>query len=110
MGTPSQKRGTGRDPAGPLTHPVRRRILRFLHRSSKPKGACEVAKALEEPVAQIRYHLHALAIYGTTKEAGSGRDEENSQLYESGVSENDEILGLLEATETEDRDKGRKAA
>lgn len=69
-----------------------------------------MAKVLDEPAPQIRYHLLALERYGTTKEAGPDRGEKNSQLYESAVSEDPEILGLLEATEAEDGDEDHKAA
>jgi hypothetical protein len=110
MAPRDQERKTGRDPIGPLTHPVRRRILRDLHRCSQPKGAPEVAKTLDESEPQIRYHLLALEHYGTAQEAGSERSEKDSRLYESAVSENPEVLGLLEATEAEDGEDDRKAA
>ena len=109
MATRDQKRTTGRDPAGPLTHPMRRRILRYLHRCGEPKGAADVATALNEPTSQSRYHLKALESFRTTREAGQGPGEGNSPLYESAVSEDVEILALLEGTETEDGDEDLKA-
>lgn len=68
-----------------------------------------MAKALDERAPQIRYHLLALARYGTTQEAGPERGEENSQLYESAVSQDPEVLKLLEATEAEEGEDDRKA-
>lgn len=109
MATPDQKRKTGRDPAGPLTHPVRRRTLRYLHRCGEPKGAPEVATALDEPISQIRYHLRALESYGTTREVGPSPGED-SPMHESAVSEHAEILALLEAAEADDEDGDRRAA
>jgi len=61
-----------------------------------------VAAALDEPTPQIRYHLRALQSYGTATEADPGRNENDPPMYESAVSENAEILALLEATEAED--------
>jgi len=69
-----------------------------------------VARALDERIPQIRYHLLALERYSTTQEAGPERGEKDSQLYESAVRENPEVLELLEATETEDENNDRKAA
>jgi predicted ArsR family transcriptional regulator len=71
-------------------------MLRYLHRCGQPKGASEIAAALSVSIAQVRYHLHALESYETIKEAGAGR---GSPLYESAVSENAEILALLESFE-----------
>jgi hypothetical protein len=85
-------------------------MLRYLHRCGEPKGAPEVARALDAPVAQIRYHLLALESYRATKVTGPARGEKNSQLYESAVSEDVEILGRLRATETEDGDEDHRTA
>jgi DNA-binding transcriptional ArsR family regulator len=102
----SQQRDKG--PLGPLTHPVRRRILRYLHRCEEPRGAREVATALPEALTQISYHLRALASHGTTREAGVAA--EGGALYESAVSDNPEVLALLKATQAEDGEEGCKAA
>jgi DNA-binding transcriptional ArsR family regulator len=102
MATSDQKRETGRDPADPLRHPARRRLLRHLHRCGQPKGASELAAALGEPISQIRYHLRALKSYGTARQVAPVGYEDGSSMYESAVSENTEILALLEATEAKD--------
>lgn len=107
MATSESQRRTGRDPISPLTHPMRRRILRYLHRCGEPRGLREVAAALGEEFALINYHLKSLANFGTISEAGTtpGR---GSLLYESTVSENPEALALLEAHK--DEDEGLKKA
>jgi predicted transcriptional regulator len=107
MAASDSQRKSGRNPSDPLTHPLRRRILRYLHRCGEPKGAHEVAEALGEGVSQVKYHLRSLENYGTTMEAGT-TPEGDALLYESAVSEDAEVLALLEAYE--DRDEGRKKA
>jgi DNA-binding transcriptional ArsR family regulator len=77
-------------------------MLRHLHRCVQPKGASEIATALGEPIPQIRYHLRALKSYGTATQTDPVGDEDGPSMYESAVSENAEILALLEATEDED--------
>lgn len=108
MATSDENSNTGRVPAGSLTHPMRRRILRYLHRCGEPKGASEVAKALDQPISQISYHLKALESDGTTREVGPASGD--SLTYESAVKENDEVLELLETTEANDEDESREAA
>ncbi len=107
MATPESPRRTGRDPISPLTHPLRRRILRYLHCCGEPKGPHEVAAALDEPFSHIKYHLKSLAAFKTIRETGLASDGD-SPLYESAVSDNAEVLALLEASEADD--EGRKAA
>lgn len=107
MATSESKRETGRDPISALTHPMRRRILRYLHRCGEPKGLREVTAALGEAFPQINYHLKSLANFGTLSGAGTTPGG-GSQLYESTVSENPEALALLEAHK--DEDEGRKKA
>jgi hypothetical protein len=107
MTTPEPQRRADPDPTDPLTHPLRRRILRRLHRCSEPSGPREVQAALGEGLLQIAYHLKTLASYGTTREAGPAPGGD-LMLYESAVAENAEVLALLGATEAEDED--RKAA
>ena len=92
---------------GPLTHPMRRRVLRYLHRCDEPKGAPEVAKALGQPISQVTYHLRTLESDGTIREVGLASGE--SLTYESVVKENDEVLELLEATEANDEDDSLEA-
>jgi DNA-binding transcriptional ArsR family regulator len=90
-----------------LTHPLRRRILRHLHRLGEPRGALELAAGLGEGPSQITYHLKTLASQRAIREAGpapGGR----SPLYESAIDEHSDVLALLEATEEED--EGREAA
>lgn len=77
-------------------------MLRHLHRCGQPKGASEIAAVLGEPTSQIRYHLRALKSYGTATQADPVGDEDGPLMYESAVSENAEILALLEATKAED--------
>lgn len=107
MATPESDHRANRDPMGPLTHPMRRRILRYLHRCGEPREPLDVATALEEALSRISYHLRSLASYGTSKEAGPTA-KGDSLLYESAVSENADVLTLLEATETDD--EGPQAA
>jgi DNA-binding transcriptional ArsR family regulator len=108
MDTPDENGNLGRGAAGSLTHPMRRRILRYLHRCDEPKNASEVAKALDQPISQISYHLKALESDGTTREVGPASGD--SPTYESSVKEDDEVLELLEATEANDEDESREAA
>jgi DNA-binding transcriptional ArsR family regulator len=107
MATPESQRGADRDPIGPLTHPLRRRILRYLHSCGEPRGASEVAAALDESISQIKYHLRTLKSFTTIKEAGFA-PVGDSPLYESTVSANAEVLALLEANEADE--EGREAA
>lgn len=104
-----QKRRTGRDPAGPLKHPTRRRILRYLHRCDEPRGPSELATALSEPIAQVSYHLTALKNYGTTREMGPAPGQD-ALMHESAVREDDEILKLLDNTEEDDESQAQEAA
>lgn len=108
MATQEENGNSGRGTANSLTHPTRRRILRYLHRCGEPKGGSEVAKALDQPTSQIAYHLKALESDGTTREVGPASAD--SLTYESAVKENDEVLELLEATEASDEDESREAA
>lgn len=109
MATPDENGNIGRGAGGSLTHPMRRRILRYLHRCDEPKGASEVAKALDQPISQISYHLKALESDGTTREVVP-TFEGDPPIHESAVSDNDEVLELLETTEPNDEDDGRSAA
>ena len=107
MATSGSQRRKDRDPIDPLTHPLRRRIMRYLHSWGQPKGAREVALALDESFSQIKYHLNSLAAFKTITEAGLTPDGD-APLYESAVSDNAEVMALLEADEADD--EGRKAA
>jgi Helix-turn-helix domain len=104
-----RKPRTGCNPAGPLKHPTRRRILRHLHRCDEPQGPSELATALGETVPQISYHLTALKIYGTTREAGPAPGQD-ALLHESAVREDDGILALLDDTAEDDESQAREAA
>jgi len=53
MATSGSQRRKDRDPIDPLTHPLRRRIMRYLHSWGQPKGAREVALALAEVMALL---------------------------------------------------------
>lgn len=107
MAAPESQPRADRDPIGPLTHPLRRRILRYLHSDVGPQGTREVANALGQELAQINYHLKSLLSYGTIRETSPALGV-GSCLYESAVSENPEVLALLDAHA--DDDEGRKAA
>lgn len=107
MATPESERRADRNPIDPLTHPLRRRILRYLHRCAEPKGLREVAAALDAEIPQTNYHLNSLASFKTIRKAGLA-SKADSVRYESAVSENPEVLALLEARQ--DEDEGRVAA
>lgn len=98
--TGPRRGNAGLKAGGSLTHPMRRRILRYLHICGEPKGASEVAKALDQPISQISYHLKVLESDGTIREVGLSKQD--SQMHESAVNENDEVLELLETTEADD--------
>jgi hypothetical protein len=82
-------------------------MLRYLHRCGEPKEDLEIQSALGVPIAQARYHLHALESYGTIREVGSDSGEMDPRLYESTVSDNAEILAMLEASKADDEAEDR---
>jgi hypothetical protein len=107
-GRPQGRReGADRNPSDPLTHPLRRRLVRYLHRSGEPRGPHEASTAFNATLSLIAYHMKVLADFGTITEASSAPNED-PPLYESAVGGNPEVLSLLEATEEED--EGRRAA
>jgi len=109
MAAPAGSSREGTDPIDPLAHPLRRQVLRFMHKTVTPVGALQVAEALEQRVPQVRYHMLTLAKFKVIAEVGVGSDGV-SPLYESAVTGNARVLAELERTQEEDEGRQRKAA
>jgi Helix-turn-helix domain len=98
------QRQAGRGPIDSLTHPLRRRILRGLHRHGEARGPSEIATELGLMPSVVAYHVGVLATWETTREAGLA-DQRGGLLYESAVGEDPVVLALLKDREAEDEGK-----
>lgn len=90
-----------------LNHPVRREVLRALHRSARCQSVFEIRAALHAyRPGQLRYHLQVLRRSGVigSDPAGSaaavGEPRFGSEVLEDG-----EVKAVLRATERHDREK-----
>lgn len=94
-------RQAGREPIDSLAHPLRRRILRGLHRHGEARRPSEIATELGLIPSVVAYHVGVLATWGASRKA-SLADQRGAALYESAVGEDPAILALLKDTEAED--------
>lgn len=98
------QRQVDRVPIDSLTHPLRRRILRGLHRHGKARGLSEIGTELGLVPSVAAYHISVLATWKTIR-AASLANERGGLLYESAVGKDPAILVLLKDKEAEDEDK-----
>lgn len=98
------QRQVGREPIDSLAHPLRRRILRGLHRHREARRSSEIATELGLRPSVVAYHIGVLATWEATTEAGL-TDQRGGMLYESAVGEDPAVLALLKDKEAEDEGK-----
>jgi len=82
-----------------LLHPVRRRIIRRLHRDFKPHTVAELRSDLSLNSDQIRYHGDVLADRKLVKRF-EGPD---GLLIESRVADDPSVISILISTHAEDQ-------
>lgn len=94
-----------------LDHPVRREVLRALHRGERAWSVAEIGAQVSFRLSQLSYHLQVLHRSGTVVSElaaiGGGR---GCAQYASGVSGDDEVRSILRATERWDREQGEADA
>ena len=92
-----------------LNHPLRREILRSLHRAKKPQTGTEMVAAVlpETSVSSINYHAAVLEgsdLVRVLDDQVPG--EPFNRRYASSATEDVQILAILAATEVADRHYG----
>ena len=88
----------GLKPAVPLDHPVRRRILRRLHRDFSRHSIDDLARQLSLDPSNARYHAEVLAWCRTVKQS----EGPTGLQVESLAAEDPEVIALLASTRSED--------
>lgn len=88
-------------PAVPLDHRARRRILRRLHEGSDTSSAAELATDLRLSETEVLYHARVLVKYEKLKERREGTNPADTR-FESRVADDPEVIALLISTELED--------
>lgn len=93
-----------------LDNPMRREILRVLHRDERPRSIREIASELSElTVSEVGYHVGVLRRYEAVAVDGEGRaGRDAQQLYFSGIQDDLQALAALRATLQWDRDRRRE--
>ncbi|HEY7457075.1 MAG TPA: helix-turn-helix domain-containing protein [Solirubrobacterales bacterium] len=85
-----------------LCHPVRRRVVRRLHRDFEPRTVAELCDDLALNQGQVRYHGEVLATQGIVKQyEGPG-----GLLIESLAAEDPGVISVLLSTQICDRAGG----
>jgi DNA-binding transcriptional ArsR family regulator len=102
----------GRELQDALDHPIRREVLRTLHRSARSCTIIELRSELRgfQP-SQLNYHLQVLRRSGTVaSEASSVGSLPGLARYASQVLADGQVRSVLRATEEGDRERREAAA
>ena len=83
-----------------ISHPLRRRLLRALVDSGEPLSLSQLARAIDLPVATVRYHANVLCGFGAAEPASP--DGRGDHLYDAAVDGDPRIEALLEETRAAD--------
>jgi len=86
-----------------ISHPLRRRMLRLLVDAGEPVSLDRLTREFDLPLGTTRYHANVLCGFGaaepTRPDTSDDRDE---YLYGATVTDEPEIVVLLEETREED--------
>jgi class 3 adenylate cyclase len=93
-----------------LDHPVRREVLRTLHRPGRRWSGIEIWAELQPfQLSQVSYHLHVLRRSGLVVSNPLGTDSAQAH-YVSKVVGDGKVRAVLRETEKEDKDRTAAAA
>ena len=94
-----------------LGHPIRREVLRALHRPMRSRGGVDIQAELHVfGSSQINYHLEVLGRSGIVVPiSGSAGAGPARTLHASEIADNGKVRAILRATEQRDRER-REAA
>jgi DNA-binding transcriptional ArsR family regulator len=103
LGSSAIQTAKGTDCIKALHAPQRRRILRLLQDAGEARSPSEMAKVFGLPIGNVGYHVDvlekcgALALTDTHRKRGA-----TEHFYASTVTDNELVVGLLEATREDD--------
>lgn len=90
-----------------LNHPLRRRLLRALHRTEGARSATQLRTTVHSTVASVDYHLKVLAATEAAAKSGQRRVRGAREIFfVSKVAEHQQMLAILADTEREDERAG----
>jgi DNA-binding transcriptional ArsR family regulator len=86
-----------------LSHPLRRKVLRMLHRSGEDKSPAQLSERIGENVSTVNYQMNALANMSVLRRTEVRKVRGFKQnFFASEVSEHKQIALILADTEKDD--------
>ena len=87
-----------------LGHPLRRELLRMLHRSGEDRSPTQLCQRIGKSISTVDYHMNALADMGVLRRTEVRKVRGFQQnFYASEVSEHKQIALILADTEKDDK-------
>jgi DNA-binding transcriptional ArsR family regulator len=87
-----------------LNHPIRRQILRLLHKQPAPRSPSEMSKLLAVSLTNVGFHARTLCECGVVREAKTCHARGSVEhFYASRVTGNELVAAILRGTEEDDR-------
>lgn len=93
-----------------IDHPLRRVLLRALHRSSEPRSPVQLSKETGESVGKIAYHVSILVLQGAAVKTGERQVRgARESFFTSTVAGHKQMVTILADTERDDDALGEAA-
>lgn len=86
-----------------LNHPLRRKLLRELHRCGEARSPVQLSKTIDADVTNIDYHVKILASLGAAEKTGDRPVRGASEnFFASTVADHRQMTAILADTERDD--------